>query len=782
MEEILNTANNCLELSIACNAVLVGLMAFVYPQIFETKKRLKDISEVFVKKYKKNIAIEHYFSILSLLLCISIIISIFCVFENEKFNSANVLYYNIVLSFIGIAVSTWVYHDLEKLYNNPEKLFSLKKILRLQKEENDDLQLIQTLLARNLVNRYDIYNNKYYFSLLKEIFIKNMEKLTELDMQQKQKELFKWYQDTKYLYRPLEIMQFINQEAVRCGNEEASAEIIQCVLQILEKMLEENNLSSLYQQETNVSNTLKRMFIYKIIHNFIIPEWDMHLIIYGYYKILLDYDKSHIKGIINGNNLSPNENIFQIITYLIKQNDKIDIFVPFLRYLKDMETPSTNYASDIQRLNCEILAYMLLHKKYSLAYDYMYWQQPLDNSKSIYFFQLIPSSISDIVRCYIRGASIFQENQKFEENEDARIYKVYVLFILLYTLMHRSKNSRNSNILVYNETMIKETILEDVDEHSLFFNYITGSNFEKDFEKFTQSMEILQQFRINDPNKLKQFIQNIFESIAEIIKNKQTDLLNNPICDEDITQFRDEYENGYNMFYEGALKLKQSCDNKRNHLSFISFFKRGNNKKWSKWQSARSLNVHKEKARVIATSYPFQLMLNELVGGLYRELLRKIDKQCTKIDNINDININNDISWGIITNFDNYVPTLRTLISEDNIIYGDNKFYVEGIKIGNKQIPFVQSNFRYHQNDREQLVMYIINTANIKLAKNDIGIRFSESTRESNNSDDFFPKEYETDKDVNITVSKPFRISFVENEIIGYKLLKTVKTNKNSKN
>lgn len=248
------------------------------------KKRLKDISEVFVKKYKKNIAIEHYFSILTLLLCISIIISIFCVFENEKFNSANVLYYNIVLSFIGIAVSTWVYHDLEKLYNNPEKLFSLKKILRLQKEENDDLQLIQTQLARNLVNRYDIYNNKYYFSLLKEIFIKNMEKLTELDMQQKQKELFKWYQDTKYLYRPLEIMQFINQEAVRCGNEEASAEIIQCVLQILEKMLEENNLSSLYQQETNVSNTLKRMFIYKIIHNFIIPEWDMHLIIYGYYR------------------------------------------------------------------------------------------------------------------------------------------------------------------------------------------------------------------------------------------------------------------------------------------------------------------------------------------------------------------------------------------------------------------------------------------------------------------------------------------------------------------
>lgn len=775
MSEILDITNNCLELSIACNAILIGLLAFAYPQIFETKKRLKDISEVFVNKYKSNFAIENYFSILSFLLCISIIFSIFCIFEHERLNCVNVLYYNIILSFIGIAVSAWVYHDLEKLYNKPEKLFSLKKILRSQKKENDDLQLIQTLLARNLVNRYDIYNNKYYLSLLKEIFIKDMEKLTELDKQQKQKELFKWYQDTKYLYRPLEIMQFINQEAVRCDNEEASAEIIKCVLDIFKEMLSKENLSSLYEQETKVSNTFKWMIIYKINHNSLIPEWDMNFITHGYYKTLLDYDKTHIKGMINGNNLNPNENVFQIISYLIKQNDKIDIFVPFLRCLKDMEIPSTNYILDIQRLNCAILAYMLLHKRYSLAYDYMYWQQPLDNSKSMYFYQLIPLSISDIVRCYIKGASIFQENQKFEENEDSRIYKVYVLFILLNALMYRSDNSRNDNILSYNENIIDKNILEDVEEHSLFFNYITGSNFEKDFKKFTQSIEILQQFRIQDTNKLKHFIQNIFEKIAEIIKNKQTDLLNNPICDEDINQFRDEYENGYNMFYEGALKLKQSCDNKRNHLSFISFFKRGNNKKWSKWQSARSLNVHKEKARVIATSYTFQLMLNELVGGLYRELLRKIDKQCTKIDNINDININNDISWGIITNFGNYVPTLKTLISEDNIIYGDNKFYVEGIKIGNKQISFVQSNFRYPQNDREQLVMYIINTANIKLAKNDIGIRFSESTRESNNSDDFFPKEYETDKNVNITVSKPFRISFVENEIIGYKLSKTVK-------
>ena len=71
--------------------------------------------------------------------------------------------------------------------------------------------------------------------------------------------------------------------------------------------------------------------------------------------------------------------------------------------------------------------------------------------------------------------------------------------------------------------------------------------------------------------------------------------------------------------------------------------------------------------------------------------------------------------------------------------------------------------------------MYFINTANIRLERNNIDIQFYESKRTSNNSDDFFPKEYETDKDVNITVSKPYRISFAQNEIIGYKLSKTVK-------
>lgn len=221
MGEILDITNNCLELSIACNAILIGLLAFVYPQIFETKKKLKDISEVFVKKYKNNIFIKYYFLILSILLCISTDLSIFCIFENSLFNCTNTLYANVILSFGGILISGYVYKKLDKLYNTPEELFSLKNIIHSQQKENENLQLIQTLLARNLVNRYDIYNNKYYLSLLKEIFIKNMEKLTELDKQQKQKELFKWYQDTKYLYRPLETMQFINQEAVRCGNEEA---------------------------------------------------------------------------------------------------------------------------------------------------------------------------------------------------------------------------------------------------------------------------------------------------------------------------------------------------------------------------------------------------------------------------------------------------------------------------------------------------------------------------------------------------------------------------------
>ena len=777
MSEILEVANNCLELSIACNAVLISLLAFVYPQIFETKKRLKDISEVFVNKYKSNFAIEYYFSILSFLLCISIIFSIFCVFENERFNCADVLYYNIIFSFIGIAVSAWVYYDLEKLYNKPEKLFSLKKILRSQKKENDDLQLIQTLLARNLVNRYDIYNNKYYLSLLKEIFMKNMEKLTELDMKQKQKELFKWYQDTKYLYRPLEIMQFINQEAVRCGNEGASAEIIQCVLQILEKMLEENNLSSLYQQETSVSNTLKRMFIYKIIHNSLVPEWDMRLIIYGYYKTLLDYDKSHIKGIINGNNLNPNENIFQIITHLIKQNDKIDIFVPFLSCLKNMETPSNDYVSDIHRLNCEILAYMLLHKKYSLAYDYMYWQQPLDNSKSIYFFQLIPSSIYDIVRCYIRGASIFQENQTFEENEDSRIYKVYILFILLYTLKHKNENNKDNNLLNYDNTEINENILNDVDDHSLFFNYITGSNFENDYEKFTKSTEILRQFRIEDTNGLKKFIQEIFAKIEKVIEAKRKSILNSSICSTDQDLFEVEFKKGYDLFIKDALSLATRLQSNNIYTFIKNYFRKrmNNNKSWNKWFYSRSLVTRREKSRIVATEYTFQTMLTDLLDELYKELVHKIDSKCIEIKNINDVKLNNEDTWGILTNFDNFSRDMEALISKDDIIYRDNnKLYIDGIKIGNKKLPFIQHNFRYIQNGRKQITMYIINVTNIKLRENNIDVQFSETEHISTNLPDLFPKKYETNKDVNVIVSKPFKIAFAKNDVIGYKLCKNI--------
>lgn len=783
MGEIIEVANNCLELSIACNAILIGLLAFVYPQIFETKKRLKDISEVFVKKYKNNLVIEYYFPILSILLCSSVIISMFCIFENEKMNCIIVLYLNIILSFIGIIISSCVYHRLEKLYNKPETLFSIKKILKLQKKEDDDLQLIQTLLARNLVNRYDYYNNQYYLLFLKDIFMNNMTKHTELEHEQKYKELSKWCNETRYLYRPLEIMQFINQEAVRCGNEDASVKIIQCVLDIFKEMLLKENLSSLYEQETKVSNTFKRMLIYKISHNSLIPEWDMYLII-CYYKMLLDYDKNHIKGMINGNNLNPNENVFQIITYLIKQSDKLDIFVPFLGYLKDMDTPSTNYSSDIQRLNCEILAYMILHKKYSLAYDYMYWQQPLDNSKSIYFFQIIPSTITDIADCYIKKSSIFQENQKFEENEDARIYKVYILFILLYTLKRRSDNANctSSNSLLINDyTRVDENIFENVDNHSLFFNYITGSNFQRDYAKFIKSKEILQQFRIEDTKVLKEFIQDIFTKITKIIEVRRENILNSPICNADQEAFKTEFKKDHDLFFSCALALKNKINN-RNMYTFIKKYfhsKKKKNKSWSRAGYAKGLTTCKEKSRVIATEYTFQMMFTDLLDGLYKELIHKIDNKCIKIKSIKDIQLNNEDTWGIATNFDNFTTTLETLIPKENIIYADDSnFYIEGIKIGNRKIPFVQHNYRYIQNSRKRMVVYIINISNIKLEKKDIDIQFFESKRITANSNDLFPKKYETDKDINIVVSKPFKISFAKNEVIGYKLFQNINNKK----
>lgn len=762
LNELKNISDNCLDLSISCSAVLIGLVAFVYPQIFETKRKLKDISEVYVAKYERYFFIEHYISILSIMLCFSIVSSIFCIWENNIVNCCYILCFNILLVISGCFISTYVYYILDKYYNKPERQFKIDEIVRTQKANNNtpnDLDLIETLVARNINNRYDVYNIKKYLDILKEVFLRNMEYFTELDKKTKYKELGKWWAKTNYLYRPLSIIQYLNQEASLAGNFSVASSLMRSILDILKVFLSKNKHSSLYTIEDRISSTFKSMMIYRIINNKLLPDWDMNLLL-DYYNLLLEYDRDHEKSIINGNLLNPNENVFRIMSYLIDTENTINFFKPWLSYSSNYIFMSMPFISDVQRLNCSLLAYMIAQKKYLLAYDYMFWQQPQHNARSISACQIVPTTLRDIISCFIKEDTIFKENKVFEKNEDARIYKIYVLFLLIHINYQHKQNDETKSY--YAGDIIEKNIFEKFSNKSIFFNYALEKLFENDFDKFIQQEELLKIFYIDNIKKLKQILYSTFDDIKKILKEKQKKLLQEPLSGEDKNQFILEWLDECNNFITKALNPIKILSLKEK-ISNVDHYN------WKNYPLKKILKETEKKKLIIATDYALSNVFKSLSSKLYTSLLTIIEKKCIQIQSFQDVNIDKrDASWIVISNYGFFPDLLIKMVGKDNIIYEEKN--IVGIKINNQKVFKSKLEYQFHVNPPEDRKLFIIDTSKIKIKEKKSEVNFKEKSNASysQNCDFSYSEKDLTNKAIEITCSLPFSIYFAENEIVGY--------------
>ena len=202
-------------------AINLGLVAFVYPKIFETTRSLKDISQIFIDKLQRKKYLHYYLGFITSCLIINMASLLLCVVDSD-FISLWLLSVNFVITLASVLVSYLVFKLLNKYYNYTERIFRLEKIKLSSKEKNEDLELLQILSIHSIKNQYDLSSFRKYLSLIDKIFRKNiLNNMSKL----RQSNFLGHGQENDFLFRPLEMLTYIYQYAIEISRQEISNNI-----------------------------------------------------------------------------------------------------------------------------------------------------------------------------------------------------------------------------------------------------------------------------------------------------------------------------------------------------------------------------------------------------------------------------------------------------------------------------------------------------------------------------------------------------------------------------
>ena len=284
-----------------------SMIAFVYPQIFETKERIKNISTILYERLSGNIFVKYYF----IFHVIFLIITIFSFFKENKY----LLISNIVLVVFSLITSCAIYECLLKkyLFNQKQHLKSLNKISFKNSNEKaifDNLNVVQDLMLEIIYNKK--ISNEYLFFLkyLRVYLFKYIKFLVKNG--KNDKEILSG--NNKYLNRPLEIMVYLNQEIIRSeSGYELHMQLINNYFKVLKVCCTDYYYNNLWIYNNNIIIEYFVQIINYSIKNNYVNSFDH--VIYNFFILLNNiYYNKH-----NGNTVLI-DLIFDIIKNIIDSN------------------------------------------------------------------------------------------------------------------------------------------------------------------------------------------------------------------------------------------------------------------------------------------------------------------------------------------------------------------------------------------------------------------------------------------------------------------------------
>lgn len=766
-----------LPILIALSTINIGLIAFVYPKIFETTRSLKDISQIFVKKLQRKFYLCYYLGFITFCITINLISIGFCVFNSNYLDIILIL--NFIITLVGIFGSYFVFKLLTTYYNYTEELFNVAKINLTANNKNEDLELLQITAIHSIKNQYDLYFFEKALALIDQIFRKNiLQNIKKL----KESDFLGLSSENDYLFRPLEILTYIFQRSVDGNKQEISNQILNTLLEMLNDSLLKWEHTPAFKLELKIINTFIQNMKYKINRGKIYN--DDIIFISHFYFILCEYYKNILPNItdsINTSLLKPNEKIFPLFQSLINNNASIELLQSWQDSIKSYIHSDKISRTKILQLNSQIISYLIFKEKYKDAYEYMYYETPKENH-SEYTFPQMPRYLSEIFNCYIGKGSAFLQNQTFDKNQQSEKYKFFTLFLFLCSAKDRYDNLKKQKIHDWRNEFIKnnierytqitKTFIDGLTNEELFFNYFNNQKkILKNLNEFYNNHALITTFQIDE--KYKNFIKSKIKILQEKIIIKRTPILEKPLSQDLIAQIKKESHDIYealtpNWFIDKIFETKK--EKKKFFLNLYNFLYQRKAKTTTAFPLG-DITVTQEKGRLLVYDNLEQRIFNFLSQQTYRQLFNQLQtvlEPITSITELNSIKLNN---YCIITNFSASQNILLKVFAKENICSKNSYISANYIKIGKQNIPIILRDYLFHENFCKTPTILFIDRSKINLKKTlcqEISIKEYRLDK-GKIFDDLFNPDYSTDAEIAITLPSFIEIIY-SGKNIGYKL------------
>lgn len=509
----------------------IGLVAFVYPKIIDTKEKIKNISQILVDKLDKVWYIKDY-----LILIISILSIDFILFYLFKCQFWFILL-NIIISVIILLISCFVFKKLEEFLFKPTSF--LEPIDNFNFENEKDLEKVETNLelCKDLIIDTVATNNNYSYYYLN--YIENLFNI----FINKIKGINNYYYIDNIKFKCLECflndLNDLNQETIK--NNKIHILFIKRYYNIIQlyankcfEVLKNKNNNLLIHFYSNLIDYYKRVIAFIINHDCFMPEIHYPRLKSTYEK-LIKLEQQYYNNTNTDISFRHSNNI---ISYIVEQllnhnntssnillNRFIDEFCCFLSY-KQMEKFKYYSINLIFSLLCLLYYYN----------NYKLFKQLFDTNKELQYLMEINILFSNLVEYkFFDFPNIITNITLNTNNTNGVIYKYFIVIIMLIRikdysdkermlLFFRKKNSQpiENKKNVDNFSNEFKNNLEIKKYYSEHLNNIK-EKINKSFEEILNNTEFCQimNIDINKKEEYRKFIDEKLNKLEEIVKSNE---------------------------------------------------------------------------------------------------------------------------------------------------------------------------------------------------------------------------------------------------------------------
>lgn len=516
-----------------CSAVFIGLLAFVYPQIFATIERINLISSNLKTKLDKELYIKIFLPAISSFLVVSILSLL--ILSNAIYNfgelkdhfhivASIINYLNLFLVILSVFVSYNAYAILKIYEVEPYKLFSVNEIddfldKKVKEQElygdteYDDCTTIMQIVRNDLIKNDSIEKLGKYLNLYKDIF--SLTICTYNRHYKDAKEIIypDFIRKTLPYFEPLVNLQYLNQCASDAGCKNISNNIIEITLTILNESeceTERNDPFRIpFDAREKIIDSILGMFLYKISHKTYNKDVDTFQVFDFYKKLASEQDDKNARKIIN-----------IISTEIIRLNYDFDYVSQLFNLFVRISVDECIRNSDVQIIVCNIISFLIYRSDFLSAASCFYFQRK-QGDHTIFTSPIIPDNINSVLLCF------FGENNVFDlgdfptgaiNKENSLKYKFYVFVICLNNYLILKENDRcNMYGTLEDGLKFEDKIVENI-------NKISPMLWRKFLDQLFENQELVSIFQLKEKEILQSFMDEVFSHIIirkSIAENKE---------------------------------------------------------------------------------------------------------------------------------------------------------------------------------------------------------------------------------------------------------------------